>query len=253
MTMKQEVAQRIDEFAEVGWNIRTSSDYQRWLRRVVGFLDAVAEEPIAKSVQALGGSNIILEWGEYRDSQVSYLEGLAIKLRSLAQNEAILAATPATTQAAAPIAPPNRVFLVHGHDEAAKEATARYLEKLDLIPVVLHEQANEGQTIIEKFESHSNVSFAVVLLTPDDVGASAKSPDKLHSRARQNVVLELGYFTGKLGRRRVCALYRPGLEIPSDFHGVLFVELDAQAGWKAKLAQELVSAGMQINLQGLLH
>jgi predicted nucleotide-binding protein len=53
---------------------------------------------------------------------------------------------------------------------AAKESVARFIERLSLTPLILHEQANEGQTIIEKFESHSSVSFAVVLLTPDDLG-----------------------------------------------------------------------------------
>jgi predicted nucleotide-binding protein len=92
----------------------------------------------------------------------------------------------------------------------------------------------------------------VVLLTPDDVGAAASARDKLNPRARQNVILELGYFTGRLGRGRVCGLFKPGVELPSDLHGVLFLELDSQGAWKTKLAQELLTAKMQIDLQGLL-
>jgi predicted nucleotide-binding protein len=99
-----------------------------------------------------------------------------------------------------------------------KESVARFLEKLDLRPIILHEQPNKGRTVIEKFEAHSDVGFAVVLLTPDDVGGLASSPDKLSRRARQNVILELGYFIGKLGRAKVCALYKEGVEIPSDIH-----------------------------------
>jgi predicted nucleotide-binding protein len=140
------------------------------------------------------------------------------------------------------------VFVVHGHNDAVKQSVARFLEKLDLKPVILHEQPNKGRTVIEKFEAHSSVGFAVVLLTPDDVGGLASTPDKLSPRARQNVVLELGYFIGKLGRARVCALYQEGVEIPSDIHGVLFVPYDASEGWRLKLATEIKAAGIDVDL-----
>ena len=89
------------------------------------------------------------------------------------------------------------VFIVHGHDEAAKQTVARFLEKLDLKPIILHEQPNKGKTIIEKLLEHANVAaFAVVILTPDDLGSSADSPGTQRPRSRQNVVLELGLFFG---------------------------------------------------------
>ena len=91
-------------------------------------------------------------------------------------------------------------FLVHGHDEAVKEAVARYLDGLGVKPIILHEQASQGRTVIEKLEHHANVSFAIVLLTPDDVGSAYGQAEELRPRARQNVVLELGFFVGKLGR-----------------------------------------------------
>jgi len=97
----------------------------------------------------------------------------------------------------------------------------------------------------------SDVGFAVVLLTPDDVGAKADAAS-LKPRARQNVMLELGYFLGKLKRSRVCALYTPSVEIPSDYSGVLFIELDAKGAWRTQLAQELSNARMPINVAGLL-
>jgi hypothetical protein len=93
-----------------------------------------------------------------------------------------------------------RVFLVHDHDESARETAARFLEKLSLEPVILHEQPSSGRTIIEKVEQYSEVAFALVLLAPDDVGAKHGSEQALVPRARQNVILELGYFIGKLGR-----------------------------------------------------
>lgn len=141
----------------------------------------------------------------------------------------------------------NRVFVVHGHDEAAREKVAGFLRKLDLNPVILQEQPNKGRTIIEKLESNADVSFAVVLLTPDDVGAHKDKATDLQPRARQNVILELGCFIGKIGRERVCALLGEGVEIPSDYHGVLYVPLDNSDGWKMKLLEELKAAGFEID------
>ena len=96
----------------------------------------------------------------------------------------------------------NEVFVVHGRDEGSKETVARFLSKLGLQPVVLHEKANQGRTIIEKFEQYAGVGFAVVLLTPDDIGAPQDESAGLQPRARQNVIFELGFFLGKLGRHR---------------------------------------------------
>jgi predicted nucleotide-binding protein len=142
----------------------------------------------------------------------------------------------------------SEVFIVHGHDEAAKQTVARFIEKLGLKPIILHEKPNEGHTIIEKFEKHSNVGFAVVLMTPDDVGAPDKERDKLKPRARQNVILELGFFLGKLGRKRVCALYKESVEIPSDYKGVLFIPMDTNDGWQLYLAKEIKAAGITVDL-----
>lgn len=140
------------------------------------------------------------------------------------------------------------VFIVHGHDEAAKESAARLVGKLGLRAVILHEQPNAGNTIIEKFEKYSNVGFAVVLLTPDDVCAAGSRPAETKARARQNVIFELGYFVGKLGRDRVCALYKEGVEIPSDFQGVAFVPMDPHSAWHIQLAKEIKAAGIDIDL-----
>ena len=97
-----------------------------------------------------------------------------------------------------------KIFIVHGHDEGAREAVARYVEKLKFEPIILHEQASRGRTVIEKIEAHSDVGFAVVLLTPDDFGGEKGEQPK--DRARQNVVLELGYFVGETWPlSRVCA------------------------------------------------
>jgi predicted nucleotide-binding protein len=152
------------------------------------------------------------------------------------------------TASATPRIHSNRVFLVHGHDDAAKEAVARFLEKLRVEAVILHEKPTEGRTVIEKLEHHSDVDFAVVLLTPDDVGSAKDAADELRPRARQNVVLELGYFVGLLGRKNVCALHKGALELPSDYVGVIYVPFDSAGGWRLHLAKELKSAGFSVDM-----
>jgi predicted nucleotide-binding protein len=148
--------------------------------------------------------------------------------------------------------PDGRVFVVHGHDDAALQAVARAIEQLGLEPVVLREQPGCGRTIIEKFEDCADkVGFAVVLMTPDDIAGPAATPSSA-TRARQNVIFELGYFAGKLGRGRTCVLRKGDVEIPSDLYGVLYVELDDRGGWKLELAKELRAAGLKINMAGML-
>jgi predicted nucleotide-binding protein len=140
----------------------------------------------------------------------------------------------------------NRVFIVHGHDVEARETVARFLGNIGFDPIILHEQANRGRTVIEKVEANSDVSFAVVLLTPDDFG-KAKADDDLEPRARQNVLLELGYFIAKLGREHVCALRKGDVVIPSDFAGVVWTDMDIAGAWKSALGRELQAAGHQID------
>ena len=139
----------------------------------------------------------------------------------------------------------SKVFVVHGHDDAAKQSVARFIERIGLEAIILSEQANQGRTIIEKIEANSDVGFVVVLLTPDDVGG--KSADLLRPRARQNVLLELGYFIARLGRERVCALAKGDLEIPTDFAGVVWTTLDDAGAWKVALARELGAVGYSID------
>jgi predicted nucleotide-binding protein len=144
------------------------------------------------------------------------------------------------------VAKSNRIFIVHGHDVAARESVARFVMKLNLDPIILHEQANQGRTVIEKVEAHSDAGFAIVLLTPDDEGR-AQGAEVLEPRARQNVLLELGYFIAKLGRSNVCALRRRKVEIPSDFAGVVWTDMDEAGAWRTQLGKELQAAGYRID------
>mgnify|MGYP001793401162 CR=1 FL=1 len=151
----------------------------------------------------------------------------------------------APTYASSDSSPTNEVFVVHGHDGQARESVARYLEKIGFKPIILHEKASSSMTIIEKIEAHSEVAFTVVLLTPDDVGGNDDS--RLLPRARQNVILELGYFLAKLGRKKVCALKKGDVETPSDFDGIMYVPFDDGEAWKVTLAKEMRAAGLEID------
>ena len=129
---------------------------------------------------------------------------------------------------------------------------ARFVEKFGLNAIILHEKPNKGRTIINKFEDYSEVGFAIVLLSPDDIGASKNDRDKLKDRARQNVVFELGFFLGRLGNQRVCAVRKGDVEFPSDYQGVLWINMDKGNTWQLDLARELKAAGYDIDLNRLL-
>jgi predicted nucleotide-binding protein len=137
-----------------------------------------------------------------------------------------------------------KVLVVHGRNHEVREQLARFLMKLELEPVLLDEQPAMGRTLIEKLEAQSGTSFAVVILTGDDVGALAGDPEPLRRRARQNVIFELGFSVGRLGREHVCALYEEGVELPSDIHGVEYTALDTAGAWRGKVARELYEAGL---------
>ncbi|PGE92313.1 TIR domain-containing protein [Bacillus toyonensis] len=143
-----------------------------------------------------------------------------------------------------------KVFIVHGHDESVKIAVARFLERLDLKPIILHEQASGGTTIIEKIENNTDVGFGIVLYTPCDLG-KAKNDDELQIRARQNVVFEHGYLIAKLGRSNVCALVKDNIEKPNDISGVVYVNYDSGTGWHMELFKELKNAGYNLDANKL--
>lgn len=141
----------------------------------------------------------------------------------------------------------SEIFIVHGHDEALKIEVARTIERAGLDVTILHEKPNEGLTIIQKLEKYAaTAGYAVILMTPDDKGKSKKET-KYKDRARQNVVLEWGYFVGKLGADRVCAIHTENIELPSDISGILYITYDNNGGWKIQLMKELEKAGYSIN------
>ncbi len=152
------------------------------------------------------------------------------------------------------VPPTGEIFLVHGHDEAANEAVSRFTERLGLKVVRLSEQPHKGRTLIEKLEDYGNVSYAIALLTPDDLASpieKAQNQEEWKPRARQNTIFELGIFVGKLGRGKVCILYKPGVEIPSDYRGVGYIEMEPRGNWKVELAREMKAAGLGIDLNNV--
>jgi predicted nucleotide-binding protein len=136
-----------------------------------------------------------------------------------------------------------RVFIVHGHDTRALRAVFDHVQDLGFRPIVLQQQASDiTRAVIEALERHANrIEFAVVLLTPDDAVVSSGGSSAPDLRARQNVIFELGFFIAKLGRQRVAVLRSDGVEIPSDFGGVLSIPFDPtrRAAWKAQLGKVL--------------
>jgi len=149
----------------------------------------------------------------------------------------------------------NKVFVVHGHDQSLKTDVERFLHEVGLTPVVLHREADEGATIIEKFEKHSDVGFAFILLTPDEVSYTVDQIEKPDAdkntefRARPNVIFEFGYFVGKLGRSRVCCLYKGNVVVPSDLSGLIYKKVDDSIDPQAyAIIKELKAAGYKISM-----
>ena len=128
---------------------------------------------------------------------------------------------------------------IHGHDNEVKLEVARFIEKIGLEPIILHEQVNSGMTVIEKIEKYSDVEFGIVLYTPCDLGYVKGKKKEKKARARQNVVFEHGYLIGKLGRNNVCALVKGDIELPNDISGIVYIQLDSNGSWKIPLAKEL--------------
>jgi len=149
-----------------------------------------------------------------------------------------------------------KVFIVHGHDIELKNDVELFLRSINLDPIVLHRQLDEGLTVIEKFEKHANVNYAIILLTPDDVGFAHVEIEKeekdrtIEYRARQNVIFEFGYFTGKLSRKNVCCIYKEGVQLPSDLNGLIYKQVKKSVEEVGMfLMKELKSCGLEVKFE----
>lgn len=162
------------------------------------------------------------------DSKVHRLDSIIERLELIPLNNLSASSNPTSTASQGSQPNSKKVFVVHGHDEIAKTNLEVFLHEIGLEPVVLHRQADAGLTIIEKFEKHSDVGYAFIILTPDEISYLKSDHLKdekdriIEYRARQNVIFEFGYFVGKLGRSRVCCLYTGNIALPSDVSGMIY-------------------------------
>jgi len=140
----------------------------------------------------------------------------------------------------------NTVFIVHGHDNELKTEIQLLLARAGVNNIVLHEQADKGRTVIDKLVEESlNSNYAIALLSPDDMLMDGST------RARQNVILEIGYFIGRLGKERVRILKKGNIDIPSDLHGILYENYDSSGAWKMKLCKELIAVGIYVDIENV--
>lgn len=139
----------------------------------------------------------------------------------------------------------HRVCVIHGQNDALKNAVSDYLQKLGLEPVVLHKQPSGERNIMEKIEILPEVDYAVVLLTDDDFVQTGKSSRGGKALSR-NVLFELGYYIGRLGKSRVCALYKGHNKPPRDYEGISCLTISDNQVWRRLLGMELKEAGFEI-------
>lgn len=233
--------------------LEAEKEAEKWAKFTIDLLKTLLTD---LSIGSEFGDGEFLHYGG--DQTANFLRWMDIRLTRLDSIRDRLPLFPLADKpvqtTAAPTQPRHQskdIFIVHGHDDAAKHAVARFFERLGLRPIILHEQADKGRTVIEKFEAHAYVGFAVILLTPDDMGYPKAKPTETKPRARQNVVLELGFFLGKLGRHRVCALLKGDIELPTDYVGVLYTPMDDAGAWQYKLAKEIKETGIAVDLNKL--
>lgn len=136
-----------------------------------------------------------------------------------------------------------------------KQAVTNSLTKLNLVPIVLCEEPSQGKKIVERFQEYSDVNFATILLSPDDsVYAKDEPPTKRKLRPRQDVVFELGFLLGKLGKNNVLVFFREcaNFEIPTSFEGIKVAAFDDRDSWKLALIRELTNCGYDLDTNRLL-
>lgn len=178
------------------------------------------------------------------------LEAILRKIKEIASIfERVIESNDYVRKVSDPVSKMKNIFIVHGRDEEALVDLELFCrQRTNAEVTVLQNQVNKGETIIEKLLRHFNseTDYCVVLLTPDDLGKGANDP-KLMPRARQNVILELGFAMGVIGRNRIAILCDPSIEIPSDILGLGYIEYRRDTkdqSWKFRLYDEFLDAGV---------
>jgi len=214
-------------------------------RTIESFIPQIRAEDQNSSVAIIGGPSYTHQAiGRAKDVTDDFIEGAVGYKKELTKSQSTGKQVSGSRS--------RRVFIVHGHDESAQNKAARFVEKMGFEAIILHEKASSGRTIIEKIEHYSDVGFAIVLYTPDDVGNVKSEAESLNVRARQNVVFEHGYLIGRLGRENVSALVDGKLELPNDISGVVYINLDEGSAWQLQLAKEMKQSGYEIDMNKLM-
>lgn len=243
------------------------ADYNRWSDRCKSVYQTSFTESessyfhdFESQIWSIWGRDIVKEYKDNIQRLVNHMQG---DIERVDLMECIAEEGSISTDTSKTVMDMNKVFVVYGHNDALRIEVSRTIEQLGLIPIVLQEQEDFGNTIIEKFEAHaSDIGFAVVLLTADDLGVSRKDLAKEEKeksfkaeykpRARQNVVFEMGYFIGKLDRAHVFELLEDGVEKPGDLDGILYTSVDVEGMWKIRLAKRLKALGYLVNLDKII-
>ena len=231
------------------------SEYKKWNKFNIELLEQSFDVPNNKYKEEYENANFHLFFGsdDIVKTQKEDIQKQITVLESFLERLSLIPTTiePVKNETKTETKSTNKVFIVHGHNNEIKQTVARTITNLKLDPIILHEQPEQGRTIIEKFEKNSSdVNFAIILLTADDEG-KAKVETDYKNRARQNVVFEMGYFIGKLGRERVFLLLENGVDKPGDLDGIIYVPIDNADGWKLKLVKELKAAGYNVTADDL--
>ena len=244
------------------------SDYKRWrdrnkaiYRTSFEVAESIYYHDYESQIWQIWGTDTIKEYKDNIQRQINQMKG-DIERADLIGCVVDTVAAVVPIQAEEPKKLSSDVFIVHGHNNEMKQAVARTISTLGLNPIVLHEQPNAGKTIIEKFESNAKrITFAVILLSADDLAASVRELDgikneeikgKLSFRARENVVFEMGYFAGKLNRSNVFFLLQEGVSKPGDLDGIVYTAYDSSGAWRFELVKELKAAGYPVSADALL-
>ena len=213
-------------------------EYSRW---AVGAVMMMRERYLQEKIS---------EHFEEIDEKNHRLDSIVERLELIPESGLVLKAPKETTKPSKPI-DRSKIFIVHGHDDSAKLEVACFIEKIGFEPIILHEQASESKTIIEKIEAYSDVGFGVVIYTPCDAGKKNNDSAELSGRARQNVVFEHGFLIGKLGRSKVCPLVKGSVETPNDISGIVYTSMDS-GSWQLELAKELRAAEYPVDMNKVI-
>ena len=217
-------------------------------------LDPESEIRPVVNITINDGSAVFLPENKIQQGYLaSVKDGIALLTEAVAylerrQSECL--AEPAVSTESAPrqqaILSSKDVIVIHGRDTLARPAVERVLKLAGLNPIVLHEQPNGGQTLIRQLEKFGIAGgFAVVVATPDDVGGVSRKD--LRPRAKQNVIGEMFWFAGRLGRERVFVLLQGDTEMPSDIAGIGYTAMDNRGAWKTALCDAMQDAGYSID------